>query len=177
MSGGGGLGEFQRMLSGDLDTRTGRGTPASVPLVLLGLVVAGVLGCAVGYYGPGLPADHSVNLAVPYAFLAMILYVFSVAAGPVHVLERLLASAATFTWFYAMTLDRHVVRRTVDADATLSILVPSAFLVLAVAHLVLRSGVLDGLRRPRDLYPRSRNLALIHGPTIYFAAGNVVLAL
>jgi hypothetical protein len=76
MSGGDGLGEFQRMLSGDLDTRTGRGTPASVPVMLLGLVVAGVVGCAVGYYGPGLPADHSINLAVPYAALAMILYVF-----------------------------------------------------------------------------------------------------
>ncbi|WP_323677490.1 hypothetical protein [Halorubellus sp. PRR65] len=177
MTAGDGLGEMQRLLSEDFGARTGRGTPESISLVLLGLFLAGAIGCAVGYYGPGLPADHSVNLAVPYAALAMLLYVFSVAAGPVHVLERLLASATTFAWFYAMVLDGHVVRRTVDADPTLSILVPATVVVVAVAHLTWRSGVLDGLRWPRDVYPRTRNLALIYAPTIYFATWDVATAL
>jgi hypothetical protein len=176
MSDGDGLGEFQRIMSGDLDTRVGRGTPASIPVVLVGVLVAGVVGAAVGYYGPGLPTGHSINLAVPYAFLAVWLYVLSVAAGPVHVLERLLAGTVTFAWFYAMALETHVVRRTVDADPTLSLLVPTAFLVVAVAHLLWRAGILDGLRHPRDLYPRSRNLALIYAPTIYFATWYVLTA-
>jgi hypothetical protein len=167
---------MQRLLSGEHDTGTARGAPDSLPLVFLGLCVAGVLGCAVGYVGPGLPAGHSVNLAVPYAGLAMLLYVLSVAGGPVHVLERLLASGVTFTWFYAMALDDHVVNRTVSSEPTLAVLVPSAVVVLAVAHLTWRSGVLDGLRQPRDLYPRIRNLALIYLPTIYFAASTAVLA-
>lgn len=167
---------MQRLLSGEHGTETGRGAPESLTLVFPGLVVAGALGCIVGYYGPGLPIDHSVNLAVPYAALAALLYVFAVAAGPVHVAERLLAGALTFAWFYAMTLDDHVVRRTVDADPTLSILVPVAVVVLAVAHLTLRSGILDGLRQPRDVYPRVRNLALIYAPTIYFATWDVASA-
>ncbi|WP_227134126.1 hypothetical protein [Halorubellus salinus] len=177
MTAGDGLGEMQRLLSGKPDTETGRGAPDSLPLVFLGLVVAGTLGCIVGYYGPGLPAGHNVNVAVPYAALAALLYVFAVAGGPVHVLERLLAGAVTFAWFYAMALDDHVVRQTVDADPTLSVLAPAAVVVLAVAHLTWRSGVLDGLRWPRDVYPRIRNLAFIYAPTIYFATWSLVTAL
>lgn len=177
MTAGDGLGEMQRLLSGNQDTETGRGAPDSLPLVFLGLLVAGAVGCIVGYYGPGLPAGHNVNVAVPYAALAALLYVFAVAAGPVHVLERLLAGAVTFTWFYAMALDDHVVRQTVDADPTLSVLVPAAVVTVAVAHLTWRSGVLDGLRWPRDIYPRTRNLALIYAPTIYFATSTLVLDL
>jgi hypothetical protein len=177
MTAGDGLGEMQRLLSGKPDTETARGAPDSLPLVFLGLLVASALGCIVGYYGPGLPAGHSVNLAVPYAALAALLYVFAVAAGPVHVLERLVAGSVTFTWFYAMALGDHVVRRTVDADPTLSVLVPATVVIVTVAHLTWRAGVLDGLRQPRDVYPRIRNLALIYAPTIYFATSTLVLGL
>lgn len=176
MSGSGGAGEMQRLLSSRLDVGDGD-APASAPWLLVGFVLVWFAGTLLGLYHPGIEGSPNIVISVMYGSLGATVYVLSVIAGPVPVVDRLLAGTVTFAWFYVMGPVETALSRTVDANVILEVLVPAGVIVGATAHVVWRSGVTKGVRHPQELYAHTRNLALIYGLTIYFAAGNVVLAL